>query len=259
MEQGAVTSSAASDQNGLRRHELIFPRLQDDLRRFLEPLVDEILFSSVRMSQLVDPAPGHGRRLDSEEATQHIGVAGEFRRGRDFPIGEFGIGRNKINTGIAVELSDLTKQALFQLASQPAQLNGVELDGVSLEYLDQLLYELLLVGHHLQMAERTRRGNVRTDETIYLPIGRWGIDGGEIAGLVEAPGPVLVGRAIDEKQALSVAQMLFDRPSAEPAGGQDERPQRCQDTIRSELGREACAGRSSTAICCVGRVSRCSP
>ncbi len=104
MEQGAVTSSAASDQNGLRRHELIFPRLQDDLRRFLEPLVDEILFSSVRMSQLVDPAPGHGRRLDGEEITQHIVVAGEFRRGRDFPIGEFGIGRNKMNTRIAVEL-----------------------------------------------------------------------------------------------------------------------------------------------------------
>ena len=52
---------------------------------------------------------------------------------------------------------------------------------------------------------------MRTDETIDLPIGRFGIEGGEIAGLVEAPGPVLVVCAIDEEEALPVAQMLFDR------------------------------------------------
>ena len=41
-------------------------------------------------------------------------------------------------------------------------------------------------------------------------------------------------------------------PPAETAGGQDERPQRRQETIRSELGREACAGSGSTAICRAG-------
>src|SRR6476659_8867211 len=55
-----------------------------------------------------------------------------------------------------------------------------------------------------------------------------------------------------DPQSKSVTLGAGPLPSAEPAGGQDERPQRRQETIRSELGREACARKGSTAICRAG-------
>ena len=55
-----------------------------------------------------------------------------------------------------------------------------------------------------------------------------------------------------DPQSKSVTLGAGPAPSAELAGGQDERPQQRQETIRSELGREACAGSGSTAICRAG-------
>src|SRR5437899_10806817 len=51
-----------------------------------------------------------------------------------------------------------------------------------------------------------------------------------------------------DPQSKSVTPGAGPLPPPKPAGGQDERPQRRQETIRSELGREACAGSGSTAI-----------
>ena len=59
-------------------------------------------------------------------------------------------------------------------------------------------------------------------------------------------------RSRADPQSKSVTLGAGPLPPPEPAGGQDERPERRQETIRSELGHEACAGSGSTAICRAG-------
>src|SRR5215469_11984578 len=65
-------------------------------------------------------------------------------------------------------------------------------------------------------------------------------------------GPEFSARSEANPQSKSVTLGARAAPSAEPAGGQDERPQRSQETIRSELRREVCAGSGSTATCRAG-------
>src|SRR5437660_5473401 len=56
-------------------------------------------------------------------------------------------------------------------------------------------------------------------------------------------------RSRADPQGKSVTPGAGPFPSAEPAGGQDECPQRRQEIIRSELWRETCAGSGPTPIC----------
>lgn len=67
MQQGPVASTATSNQDGLWRYELVFPRGENDLAGFQQPLVDEVLLSRIRVGQLLNFAPGHRRGLDGEQ------------------------------------------------------------------------------------------------------------------------------------------------------------------------------------------------
>ena len=88
-------------------------------------------------------------------------------------MGEIGVGCHEMHARIAVEFADLAEQTAVQLARSSRATRWHRTRWRSFrKMLDQLLHELILVRHHLQVAQRPRRfTSGRITQKIWRSVG----------------------------------------------------------------------------------------